>query len=516
MDFGEFTAEDAAWTINRHNATTNKQTTAGDSGQLATYFGEAKALDKYTLELPLVSPVWYALPLSEANVLDAGTIMESKKAFDLLGPDKIKDVVVGTGPFKMKEWVPNERVVVEANPTGWLKTASIKEFRLIQVPEAASRIAMLQSGQADSADMDFGQAKTLPGKGLAFMATQTEGDTENASVVWACNLWEEVHARTGEALNPWAGPCYTQDYPWVGNPWGDKAPYTDTDNPSGMSDMEQARLVRWALGMAIDRDAIVKNLQGGLGTPIYIEYMGPMYPGWDPARTVTAAQVKAILEKYQCTDAACKTYGVAAKEPDYKWPWKVPFNVAEAGRLLDLAGYPKKSDGYRFSIKLNKYACETGQVCLDQADAVAAGWEAIGIKTDLLTEDYNAVVSPRMRTREQLWPVVKNCSVESAHNLLDWPMPPADSSLTRPGWGCSFEDIFSVRMIQKVGLEKDKATREKMHLDVTDWMFYWQLYNGVAQQPRGVAVNPKKIKSWTSPSTQDVAWHRPEFIELVK
>jgi ABC-type transport system substrate-binding protein len=514
MDFGVFTAEDAAWTINRHNATTNKDTTAGDSGQLATFFGTAVAVDKYTLEIPLVSPTFYALPLSEANVLDAGTIMECKKPFDLLGAEKIKDVVVGTGPFIIKEWIPNERMIVEALPKSWLKTSTIKTFKVLQVPETASRLSMLESGQVDAAEMDFSKVTTLQGKGLAFMATQGDNDTENTSVIWPGNLWETVHARTREALEPWKAPSYEKDYPWIGNPWGDKVPYTDTDNPPGMSDMEQARLVRWALSYAIDRDAIITKLQGGLGTPIYIEYMGPLYPGWDPNRTVTAAQVKAILEKHGCTTDECKTYGVQAALPDYKWPWKIPYDPKVAGDLLDKAGYPKKADGIRFSIKFNKYVCETGQVCLEQADAVAAGWEAIGVKTDLLTEDYGAVVSPDMRKRVRYWPVLKNCSVESAHNLLDWPMPPADASHTRPGWGCGFEDLFSAMMITKVGQERDKKLREQWHMEVTDWMFYWQLYNGVAQQPRGLAVNPKKIKSWVSPSTQDVSWHRPEFITL--
>jgi len=281
-----------------------------------------------------------------------------------------------------------------------------------------------------------------------------------------------------------------------------------------MSDMEQARLVRWALSYSIDREGIVEKLQGGLGTPIYIEYMGPEYPGWDPNRTVTKAQVDAIMEKHDCTDAPCKTYNLDTPLPDKAWPWKIPYDPDYAEELLDLAGYPMRGDGTRFEIKINKYACETGEVCLEQADAVGAGWEAIGVTTDLLTEDYGAVVSPRMRSRTQLYPVVKNCSVESANNPLDWPMPPADSSRTRPGWGCAFEDIFSDRMIVKVGEEKSKANREEWHLDVTDWMFYIQLYSGVAQQPRGVAVNPDKVSSWTAPSTQSWPWHRPDYIVL--
>ena len=48
--------------------------------------------------------------------------------------------------------------------------------------------------------------------------------------------------------------------------------------------MEQARLVRLALSVAIDRNAINKNILNDLGLPIYSEYMGPEYPGWDATR----------------------------------------------------------------------------------------------------------------------------------------------------------------------------------------------------------------------------------------
>ena len=62
------------------------------------------------------------------------------------------------------------------------------------------------------------------------------------------------------------------------------APYVDTDNPPGIDDMEQARLVRLALSIAIDRNEINEVFVDGRGTPIYSEYMGPDYPGWDADR----------------------------------------------------------------------------------------------------------------------------------------------------------------------------------------------------------------------------------------
>ena len=49
--------------------------------------------------------------------------------------------------------------------------------------------------------------------------------------------------------------------------------------------MEQARLVRLALSIAMDRNEINNVFLDGKGTPIYSEYMGPEYPGWDPNRT---------------------------------------------------------------------------------------------------------------------------------------------------------------------------------------------------------------------------------------
>lgn len=524
MDFGEMTAEDVAWYINRHNPSVNTETIAGDGGQIASYFGRCTAVEKYVAECVAVNPSFFGLPLSMMIILDAGPSVESKKAFDTLGLTKVKDIAVGTGPFVQGEWIPNERGTIHAISDHWFKTAEISAFTLVQVPEVSTRIAMLQTNEVHLVQMDFSKVKELRSKGLDFLPTMQPNDTENASVIWPGNLWEEVHARTGQPLEPWKSPAYEKDYPWIGNPWGDKVAYQDTDNPPGMSDMEQARLVRWALSYAIDRQGIVDVLQSKLGTPIYIEYMGPLYPGWDPKRTVNKARNDAILQKHGCSLPVkqmsvdqCPSYNVASPtRADFPWPWEIPLDTKVAEKLLDEAGYPRKAGGIRFEISLNKYACETGDVCLEQADAVATGWESVGVKTTLLTEAYGPIVSQRMRLREQFWPVVKNCSVESANNPLDWPMPPADSSLTRPGWGCGFEDPFSALMQNRITFQPDKKTREEWHLDVTDWMYYWQLYSGVAQQPRGVGYNPKTISKWTSPSSQGPSWHRPEFIVPVK
>ena len=151
-------------------------------------------------------------------------------------------------------------------------------------------------------------------------------------------------------------------------------------------------------------------------------------------------------------------------------------------------------------------------MCLDQANAVADAWEEIGVGVTLLRERMFPIVSGRMTMREQFWPLVINCIVETANTPLDWPFPPHDTSLTRPGWGCGFESEFLAKMQLKITSERDRDLRESWHLDVADWMYYWQLFNGIAQQPKGVVVNPDRIESWSARSSMLPVWHRPEFI----
>ncbi len=518
-DFGELTAEDVAWNLNQQNAVVNPSLGAAIGAQLGATFGEAMAVDDYTVQVPMVTDIFWGIPISEFDINDTTVRLDSKAAYERMGPEKIQFVPVGSGPFTIGEWRPNDRGTVHAIPEHWIETAHIAEFTVIQVPEITTRMAGMQTGELDLGAIDFARLKELEDVGLKFIPTMTEKDTMTLSVIWPGNLWTDKNAKTEEALEPWMSPVYEVDHPHLGNPWcdlGKPCQYEDTNNPDGMSDMEQARLVRWALSMAIDREGIVEVLQGGLGTPIYLELMGPKFPGWRPDRMVTQSMVNSAHEKYSSellgTGTDWPEYDLAAAEPNYEWPWTIPLDLTEAERLLDLAGYPRGNDGTRFEISLNKYRCETGDVCLEQADAVAAGWEDLGVNVTLLTEEYGAVVVPRMRDRTQPWPVVKNCSVETANYPFDWPPPPADSSFSRPAWGCAFESRFLDYMFVSINGERDKGAREDLHLDMVDYYYYWQLYSGMVQPPRGVAGNPERVESWNSRSTAGGFWGRPQHI----
>ena len=518
-DFGELTAHDVAWNMNRQNAVVNPSLGAAIGAQLGATFGEAIAVDDYTVEAPMVTDIFWGIPISEFDINDTTVRLDSKEAYERMGASAVQFVPVGSGPFTIGDWKPNDRGEVHAVPEHWIETAHIGKFVVRQMPEITSRMAAMETGEIDLAAIDFARLTELEEKGLKFIPTMSDKDTMTLSVIWPGNLWTDKNAKTEEALEPWMSPVYEVDHPHLGNPWcdlGKDCQYEDTNNPAGMSDMEQARLVRWALSMAIDREGIVEVLQAGLGTPIYLELMGPKFPGWRPERTVNQGMINSAHEKYSSDLLGSGTewpeYDIPAAEADYEWPWEIPTDYTEAERLLDLAGYPRQADGTRFEISLNKYRCETGDVCLEQADAVAAGWEDIGVSTKLLTEEYGAVVVPRMRDRTQPWPVVKNCSVETANYPFDWPPPPSDSSFSRPAWGCSFESRFLDYMYVGINGERDKAAREDLHLDMVDYYYYWQLYSGMVQPPRGVAGNPETVESWGSRSTAAGFWGRPQHI----
>ena len=308
----------------------------------------ASADDTSTVKAPLVTDIFWGIPISEFDINDTTVRLDSKNAFDAVGSDAIKLIPIGSGPFTMGEWVPNSHGEVHAVPDHWIEPPHIGMFRVMQTPEITTRMAMMQTGDADIGSIDFGRLREIESKGLRLITTMSDKDTMILSAIWPGNLWTNVNAKTEEALEPWLSPVYSEDYAWIGCPWEDKCDYTDSDNPAGMSDMEQARLVRWGLSHAIDRQGIVDVLQADLGTPIYLELMGPKFPGWRPDRTVTAAMVKAAHEKYGDSDVlgagtSWIEYGEydGAAEPNYEWPWEIPTDKAEAERLLDLAGFPR-------------------------------------------------------------------------------------------------------------------------------------------------------------------------------
>ena len=542
IDFGVVDADNVVRYFNESNHTTNPYTTYGNSGDLAHIFLEAQKIDDWTVEIDLVMPVYFCLPISQFGCLNADRGLYYLAHADTMGVEWANNHHIGTGPFVQEQCIPGHSCVTRSLYPHWRVVPEISSFTQLQVGDPAARVAMLRNDELDMAAVDFTEVAPLVDEGFQFLETMPGGYI-GQSILFPGNLWEHSHIVDVQPLEPWncenrsfeaidnacgAGPNegpYKQDYPWIGNPWGTQdapctdgdgagrercgnAPYSDTDNPDGMDDMEQARLVRYALSMAIDRIEINERFLDGKGTPIFSEYMGHEYPGWDPER------------KTGCWDWLGNRYNCLLTEPRFfanGVHWEL-FNgdLGLAESLLHSAGYPLV-DGKRQAfgkITLQSYVAEAGEVSLDVAKYITAQWEQLGIESEEIVESYGAVISQRMRRRVQYFPVLKNGFVYSNVFPLDWPMPDTDSSISRPGWGVGFESQPGAKWFLEILSEPDKAKRERLHLDWVDYSMFWVQYAGVFQIPKGVIAGPR-IAAWNGRQEHhhNVS-NNPEFIIL--
>ena len=80
----------------------------------------------------------------------ATTLIYPSKYHAEIGEQEYTANPVGTGPFKLKEWNPQSRTLLEAYEDHFRGRPNFDEFQLDVVPEAGGRFAALESGQADN------------------------------------------------------------------------------------------------------------------------------------------------------------------------------------------------------------------------------------------------------------------------------------------------------------------------------------------------------------------------------
>jgi peptide/nickel transport system substrate-binding protein len=143
--YGEFTAEDAAYSLKR---AANKDTSAfaGDFAALDS----VEAVDKSTLKIKLK----YAIP-SLLGLLSNyhGGMMVCKKAAEEMGADFLKRPI-GTGPFMFVAYEPQQFVKLAANKQYFRGAPALETITYRYVSSDATRDLAFQSGEVD---MIFGQ-----------------------------------------------------------------------------------------------------------------------------------------------------------------------------------------------------------------------------------------------------------------------------------------------------------------------------------------------------------------------
>ncbi len=89
----------------------------------------------------------FPLIIGTSNVSGAGWIVPAKY-YQQVGPDGFKQKPIGAGPYKLVRQEAGTKLEFEAFED-YYRPVHIKNFTMISVPEAATRVAMLERGEAD-------------------------------------------------------------------------------------------------------------------------------------------------------------------------------------------------------------------------------------------------------------------------------------------------------------------------------------------------------------------------------
>jgi len=106
---------------------------------------DVQVVDPYTVRFVTEKP-WPSL-IDRVSLTDF--LVMPAKALKELGPAKLAEKPIGTGPFKFVEWRRDERFVVERNPDYWAGPADVSRVTFRFIPEFSARMAALLSGEID-------------------------------------------------------------------------------------------------------------------------------------------------------------------------------------------------------------------------------------------------------------------------------------------------------------------------------------------------------------------------------
>ncbi len=205
---------------------------------------EIQTPDDYTLRIVTKAPA-VAFPLQMTLSSNVFLGMLSKEAVEKLGDDAFGAAPVGTGPMKLKEWVRDNRIVVEKFLNHWEKGADGQPLPYLDGVNAR----LITDQSVSFLELRSGNVDTFPEMDLKDVAT----------------------ARTNPEIVVEKIPGAWQMFPaFYFNPRPD-APHPFSKDVK----------LRMAAQHAIDREGMAKALSFGLGDPSHSFYWVPGMLGYD-------------------------------------------------------------------------------------------------------------------------------------------------------------------------------------------------------------------------------------------
>ncbi len=434
--FGELTAEDVAFTYNESNPKTQPLSVHDTGGALPPVLDRVLPQSKYVVRFPWVAfnAVTFTTTLSDFS---EGYGISSKSAIVANGDDWARKNMIGTGPFVLQDWTQGLAIEVQAVREHWRRTPTIQTVKWLEIPEGSTRRAMLETGEAQIAEVEV---KDFPALNADGFELAREGVLTDIAWVYGGNYWETVHPTSGTPLTR----TRNTDKAWVGDP----------NDPASMA---RSLLVRKALNMAFERDVINEALVGGLGRP---SIMG----GISDADPVFLANVD---------------------------KWVIPFDPAKARELLAEANY---SDG---EIELDFWVGPSG-LQREVGEALAAAWAEIGVKTSLDLQAYSTFRPSRINRNSQQLSIFGASGSPSVWPI-DWLLS-AIVALEDGSSGGGFNSGIEIPEASTAQLFKlssdDAAASFAATVVVKQFEFEQELWPGAVEVSVAPMFNPDLIESW--------------------
>ena len=442
--WGEMTAKDIAFSYNDANSVTNPESIHGQAGDFAPLIKSMEVIDDYVVRLNYRNYDSRGMLHRFSSFWQTAGIVSSD-LFDAKGVEGMQDDYTGVGAFVIDEWTDDKGIFMHAFEDYWGTELGlgpfVQTFRILQIGEAASRRAMLETGEAQIAEVPLKDFPELIQNG--FTAQKAAGFNTIDNISMAGNYWEQFSALTGAPLER------DRDIskPWVGDPFENGEEFDET-TPSMVSSMK----VRNALAWAIDRQALLDSILGGLGFVNFQPYLSMQNPNYSS-----------------------------------DWDWGTDYDLARS--LLAEAGYP---DGFEMDFHLRDQAVfhETGE-------AVAATWlSELNVKANLIKAAYSTY-RPGLVARTTNTPAFAVCGDENKANFpYDWAHGFVVSSMSAGGYGVGQEIPYASKSYLGMAGEPDKAKREALAAEFYTNNRKFANCIGIFERPVWVLYDADKVIAW--------------------
>ncbi len=427
--WGKMTAADVVYSYNDANVTTNPESRWDDAGEISVVYKDAEVIDDQTVRLVVqeFQAVW------TDYIARSPLVIFSKKVYDDKGPDEAANTLVATGPYEVMEWIEGDKIDAEAVQDHWRVTPYYSKLRVLEVPENATRVSMMRTGEADIAQIPVKDiADLLENHGAS---TLPHGGSLGHGIWFAGNYYHSESPVSGDPVSR-EGFTPDADHPWIGD-------------PSDPTSLENAKKFRTALAMAIDREAINQVMLGGLGEPNYAMYAPrPGLDGWNER-------------------------------------WRIEFDPEQAKAMLAEIGV---EEGFSFPF----YIPPDSVVVPEIGEAVAEMWRNIGLEPEVFNMAYTAH-RPRLveRTLNYPWLFVN----PGADDPMDLPRAPLWTQV-ESGANPGLEDPQLYDLYFKAQATDDEAEVAMINEEIIDYAHEQMYLTAIASVPGLFTFRAETVKNW--------------------